>query len=62
MDAIRKIRKVLRRKPTMEGAGVHLNRVFGFGETFLFDPAQSREASGIIYRMAGVFDRRTINV
>lgn len=38
MDAIRKIRSVLRRKPTMEGAGVHLNRVFGFGEESLFDP------------------------
>jgi redox-sensitive bicupin YhaK (pirin superfamily) len=38
MDAIRQIRSVLRRKPTMEGAGVHLNRVFGFDEVPLFDP------------------------
>ena len=38
MHAIRKIRKVLKGKPTMEGAGVHLNRVFGFSELPLFDP------------------------
>ncbi len=38
MPAIRKIRKVLKSKPTLEGAGVHLNRAFGFGEVPLFDP------------------------
>ena len=38
MAAIRKIRKVLKAKPTIEGAGVHLNRVFGFSEVPLFDP------------------------
>jgi quercetin 2,3-dioxygenase len=38
MPAIRKIRKVLKSKPTLEGAGVHLNRVFGFSEVPLFDP------------------------
>ena len=38
MDAIRKIRKVFKSKPTIEGAGVHLKRAFGFGETPLFDP------------------------
>lgn len=38
MTAIRKIRKVLKSKPTIEGAGVHLNRVFGFSEVPLFDP------------------------
>ena len=32
MPAIRKIRKVLKSKPTIEGAGVHLKRVFGFSE------------------------------
>ena len=25
-------------RPTMEGAGVHLHRAFGFGETSAFDP------------------------
>ena len=38
MTENRKILKVLKSRPVIEGAGVHLKRVFGFGETFLFDP------------------------
>ncbi|MEW6673356.1 MAG: pirin family protein [Thermodesulfobacteriota bacterium] len=38
MSATRKIRKAWKSKPTIEGAGVHLKRVFGFGEVPLFDP------------------------
>ncbi len=38
MAETRKIRKVLKSKPTVEGAGVHLKRVFGFREVQLFDP------------------------
>jgi len=38
MTLIRKIRKVQRSQPTIEGAGVHLNRVFGFNEVPFFDP------------------------
>jgi redox-sensitive bicupin YhaK (pirin superfamily) len=38
MPAIRKIKKTLKSKPTIEGAGVHLKRVFGFSEVPLFDP------------------------
>ena len=38
MAATRKIRKVLKSRPTIEGAGVHLQRVFGFSEVPLFDP------------------------
>ena len=38
MEKSRKIRKVIRSKPTIEGAGVHLRRVFGFGEVSTFDP------------------------
>jgi len=38
MPAIRKIHNVLKSKSTMEGAGVHLNRVFGYSEVPLFDP------------------------
>ncbi len=38
MPAIRKIKKILKSKPTIEGAGVHLKRVFGFSEVPLFDP------------------------
>ncbi|MFZ5449816.1 MAG: pirin family protein [Thermodesulfobacteriota bacterium] len=38
MPTTRMIRKVLKAKPTLEGAGVHLHRVFGFSEVPLFDP------------------------
>jgi len=38
MSTIRKIRKVLKSRPTIEGAGVHLKRAFGFSEVPLFDP------------------------
>ncbi len=38
MPKIRKIHKVIKSKPTIEGAGVHLKRVFGFSEVPLFDP------------------------
>jgi redox-sensitive bicupin YhaK (pirin superfamily) len=38
MSETRKIRKVLKSKPTIEGAGVHLKRVFGHSELPLFDP------------------------
>ncbi|MGZ6275424.1 MAG: pirin family protein, partial [Syntrophales bacterium] len=38
MGRNRKIRKVIRSKPTIEGAGVHLKRAFGFSETPQFDP------------------------
>jgi redox-sensitive bicupin YhaK (pirin superfamily) len=38
MSKIRKIKKVLKSKPTIEGAGVHLRRVFGFSEVPMFDP------------------------
>ncbi len=38
MAQMRKIRKVLKSKPTIEGAGVHLHRVFGFTHVPMFDP------------------------
>ncbi len=38
MPENRKIRKVVKSKPTIEGAGVHLRRVFGNSEVPLFDP------------------------
>ncbi len=38
MAETRKIRKVIKGKPTLEGAGVHLRRVFGNSEVPLFDP------------------------
>jgi redox-sensitive bicupin YhaK (pirin superfamily) len=38
MGKNRKISKVIRSKPTIEGAGVHLKRAFGFSEAPQFDP------------------------
>lgn len=38
MPDIRKIKLLLTGQPTMEGAGVHLNRVFGHNEAPTFDP------------------------
>lgn len=36
--SIRPIKKLMHSQPTMEGAGVHLRRAFGFGATGEFDP------------------------
>ena len=36
--SIRPIKRLVRAKPTLEGAGVHLRRAFGFGDTAEFDP------------------------
>lgn len=36
--SIRPIRRLSEAKPTLEGAGVHLRRAFGFGNTSDFDP------------------------
>src|ERR1043165_3862282 len=36
--SIRPIKRLIKSKPTMEGAGVHLRRAFGFGNTSDFDP------------------------
>ena len=36
--SIRPVRRVVQSQPTMEGAGVHLRRAFGFGDTSEFDP------------------------
>ena len=36
--SIRPIKKLSKSKPTLEGAGVHLRRAFGFGNTKEFDP------------------------
>jgi redox-sensitive bicupin YhaK (pirin superfamily) len=38
MAEIRDVKTLLHGKPTMEGAGVHLKRAFGFDEVPLFDP------------------------
>ena len=36
--SIRPVKRIIRSKPTLEGAGVHLRRAFGFGNTSDFDP------------------------
>jgi redox-sensitive bicupin YhaK (pirin superfamily) len=36
--SIRPVRRLIQSKPTLEGAGVHLRRAFGFGNTSEFDP------------------------
>jgi redox-sensitive bicupin YhaK (pirin superfamily) len=36
--SIRPIKRLIKSKPTLEGAGVHLRRGFGFGNTSEFDP------------------------
>ena len=36
--SVRSIKRVVKAKPTLEGAGVHLRRAFGFGDTSDFDP------------------------
>ncbi len=36
--SLRPVKKIIKAKPTLEGAGVHLRRAFGFGNTSDFDP------------------------
>ncbi|MBI5706083.1 MAG: pirin family protein [Armatimonadetes bacterium] len=36
--SIRPVKKIVHAQPTLEGAGVHLRRAFGFGNTHDFDP------------------------
>src|ERR1700686_4487220 len=36
--SIRPVKRLIKSKPALEGAGVHLRRAFGFGSTSDFDP------------------------
>jgi redox-sensitive bicupin YhaK (pirin superfamily) len=36
--SIRPVKRLIKARPTLEGAGVHLRRAFGFGETSDYDP------------------------
>ncbi|MGH9476967.1 MAG: pirin family protein [Terriglobales bacterium] len=36
--SLRPVKRIIQSKPTLEGAGVHLRRAFGFGTTAEFDP------------------------
>ena len=36
--SIRPVKRIIESTPTVEGAGVHLRRAFGFGDTGDFNP------------------------
>ena len=36
--SIRPVKRIIKAKPALEGAGVHLRRAFGFGDPSEFDP------------------------
>src|SRR5512146_116275 len=36
--SLRPVKRLIKSKPTLEGAGVHLRRAFGFGDTNEYDP------------------------
>ncbi len=38
MKTIRRIKKIFKSRPTIEGAGVYLNRAFGFNHVPQLDP------------------------
>ena len=42
MGAVRKIERVIRGEPTIDGASVHLKRAFGNNDVPLFDPFVAR--------------------
>ena len=42
----RKVSRLVRGRETMDGAGVRLTRIFGFGATELFDPFLLLDAFG----------------
>ena len=48
MTEIRKIRKVLKSKPAIEGAGVHLKRVFGFSKEFPMNSGSLLKSTAMI--------------
>ncbi len=52
MEAVRKIRKVWKSRPTVEGAGVHLKRAFGFNQVPQLDPFLLLDAA---QELAGTF-------
>ena len=46
--SIRPVKRLIKSKPTLEGAGVHLRRAFGFGNTSDFDPRRGCRKAGIL--------------
>jgi redox-sensitive bicupin YhaK (pirin superfamily) len=45
--SIRAVKRITPAQPTLEGAGVHLRRAFGFGTTQEFDPFLTARAGFI---------------
>ncbi len=58
--SIRPVKMSSQSRPTMEGAGVHLHRVFGFGDTKPFDPflmmEDLRRQFGMTFQFGALFD------
>ena len=52
--SIRPVKRMIHAKPTIEGAGVKLQRAFGFGETTDFDPF-------LLLTTSATIDQRTIS-
>ena len=48
--SIRPVKRLVKSKPTLEGAGVHLRRAFGFGNTKDFDPFFCWTISATMFR------------
>ena len=48
--SIRPVKRLIKSKPTLEGAGVHLRRAFGFGNTSDFDPFFCSTISATTFR------------
>jgi len=48
--SIRPVKRIIKAKPALEGAGVHLRRAFGFGNTSDFDPFSFSTTSATTFR------------
>ena len=47
--SIRAVKRITESQPTLEGAGVHLRRAFGFGATEEFDPFLTLRGLALLY-------------
>ena len=54
--SIRPVRKLTVAKPTLEGAGVHLRRAFGFGQTKEFEKLTTPELDNKFVLVKARFD------
>ena len=56
----RPVKRVVQAKPTLERAGVHLRRAFGFGNTSDFDPLQGDDDQLIHYKDASLLQAKLL--